>query len=144
MRAGAAILAELGWSAACVGDGGGLPARPVANVAVTFAGTQGYARHGSAFLLQQQGGVWSQRLDRQFQHKQYAENLPLSRPGAACSTTTPYPVRPSATAVGPMGYQGSPQSITCRRRRQGRRRAPVTSGLERLGRIVLALPPTPA
>ena len=37
------------------------PAQRDDNVAVAFAGTQIHAEHGGAFLLQQQGGVLTQR-----------------------------------------------------------------------------------
>jgi hypothetical protein len=42
-----------------------LPAQCDDDMAVAFAGTQIYAEHGYAFLLQQQGGVLTQRLVRQ-------------------------------------------------------------------------------
>jgi hypothetical protein len=38
-----------------------LPAQRYDNPAVTFPATQFHADHGGAFLLQQQGGVWTQR-----------------------------------------------------------------------------------
>jgi hypothetical protein len=42
-----------------------LPAQRDDNPTVTFSGTQVHADHGGAFLLQQQGGVWTQRQVRQ-------------------------------------------------------------------------------
>jgi hypothetical protein len=48
------------------GTGVRLPAQRDENLAVTFAGTQGNAGHRGAFRLQQQRGVRTERLGRQF------------------------------------------------------------------------------
>lgn len=63
------------------------PARRCQNLAVALAGTQGHAGHGRTFLLEQQGGVRTQRLDRQSSAKNTTLNtrscpvlaMPVSR-----------------------------------------------------------------
>jgi hypothetical protein len=44
---------------------GKLPQQCHGSLAAAFAATQIYVNHKDAFLLQQQGGVWTRRLIRQ-------------------------------------------------------------------------------
>src|ERR1039458_8040419 len=71
-----------------------LPAQRDDNVTVAFAGTQIHAEHGGAFLLQQQGGVLTQR--RVYRYSVYTLR-PISSGGDALLTAVP--VR-SATGPG--------------------------------------------
>ena len=59
------------------------------DVTITVAGTQIQVEHEAAFLLQQQGGVWTQRLIRQHFPRHYTELPPLSLP--ACGATPGQP-----------------------------------------------------
>src|ERR1022692_4430751 len=82
-----------------------LPAQRDDNVTVAFAGTQIHAEHGGAFLLQQQGGVLTQR--RVYRYSVYTLR-PISSGGDALLTAVPVrsatgPGRPPADLREPAG-----------------------------------------